>query len=100
MTVLVEKPAINLREELTALRNQPRYRQQIFWSEGDASETSFATTKGWKPLFVYDNGALQREGSGEDYTVSFDGFVYTVVFAVAPGSGNNVGIIAEWEGNE
>jgi len=97
MTVYVEKPQVNIREELAALRNQPRYAQQVFWAAGDASETDFATPKGWKPLFVYDNGALMREGSGEDYTVSYDGFTYTVVFAVAPGSGNNVGIIATRE---
>ena len=97
MTVLYEKPAINLREELADLRNQPRYVQEVFWFSGDASETDFALERGWKPKLVYDAGALQKEGSGDDYTVSYDGFIYTVVFGTAPGSGNDVGIISERE---
>jgi len=97
MTVIIEKPAINLREELTDLRNQPRYVQELFWFTGDAVALTFATERGWKPKFVYNAGALQKEGSGDDYTVSYDGFIYTVVFAVAPASGNDVGIIAERE---
>lgn len=97
MTVIIEKPAVNLREELADLRNQPRYVQEVFWFAGDASETDFALARGWKPKFVYDAGALQKEGSGDDYTVSYDGFIYTVVFGTAPGSGNDVGIICERE---
>ena len=97
MTVIIEKPAINLRETLADLANQPRYVQEVFWFSGDASETDFALERGWKPKFVYDAGALQKEGSGEDYTVSYDGFIYTVVFAVAPASGADVGIISERE---
>ena len=97
MTVYTTKPAINLREELASLRNQPRYVQEVFWFSGDASETDFALERGWKPKFVYDAGALQKEGSGDDYTVSYDGFIYTVVFGTAPGSGNDVGIISERE---
>jgi hypothetical protein len=97
MTVIIEKPAINLRETLADLANQPRYVQEVFWFSGDASETDFALERGWKPKFVYDAGALQKEGSGDDYTVSYDGFIYTVVFAVAPASGADVGIISERE---
>jgi hypothetical protein len=97
MTVIIEKPAINLRETLADLANQPRYVQEVFWFSGDASETDFALERGWKPKFVYDAGALQKEGSGDDYTVSYDGFIYTVVFGTAPGSGNDVGIISERE---
>ena len=94
MTVTITKPAINIRETLTELGGQPQYQQEVFWSSGDTSETDFAVAKGWKPKFVYVNGALYREGTGEDYTVSYDGFVYTVVFAVAPAA-VDVGIIAE-----
>tara|TARA_Y100000296_G_C5162568_1_gene252700 strand:+ start:1208 stop:1507 length:300 start_codon:yes stop_codon:yes gene_type:complete len=98
MTVYIEKPAVNLREELASLRNQGGYHQEVFWFTGDASETDFALERGWKPKFVHDAGALQKEGSGDDYTVSYDGFIYTVVFSTAPGNGNDVGIIAEREG--
>lgn len=94
MTVYIEKPAVNLREELADLRNQPRYVQEVFWFSGDSSETTFALERGWKPKFVYVDGALFREGTGEDYTVSYDGFIYSVVFAVAPAV-VDVGIIAE-----
>ena len=48
---------------------------------------------GWKPLHVFDAGALQKEGASDEYVVSFDGFIYTVTFNVAPGSGNDVGVI-------
>lgn len=97
MTVYIEKPAVNLREELADLRNQPRYRQQTFWYSGNSSQTDFALERGWKPKFVYDAGALQKEGSGDDYTVSYDGFIYTVVFGVAPTNLNDIGIICERE---
>ena len=40
--------------------------------------------KGWKPLHVYEDGALQREGSAYDYTVEYDGFNYIVKETVAP----------------
>ena len=40
--------------------------------------------KGWKPLHVYEDGALQREGSAYDYTVEYDGFNYLVKETVAP----------------
>jgi hypothetical protein len=97
MTVIIEKPAVNLREELADLRNQPRYVQEVFWFTGNATITTFALERGWKPKFVYNAGALQKEGTGEDYTVSYDGFIYRVVFATAPANGNDVGIIAERE---
>jgi len=97
MTVLVSKPAVNLRSELADLRNQPRYVQEVFWFSGDASETDFALADGWKPKFVYDGGALQKEGAGDDYEVAYNGFTYTVGFSTAPANGNDVGIIAERE---
>jgi hypothetical protein len=95
MTVYATQPAIDIREELAALRYKSTYAQEIFWFTGDASETDFALLKGWKPKFVYDGGSIQKEGSGDDYTVSYDGFIYTVEFNTAPASGNDVGIIAE-----
>ena len=95
MTVKISKPVINVREELADLRNPPMYSQEIFWFTGDASETDFSLAKGWKPKFVYDGGSIQKEGSGDDYTVTYNGFVYTVEFDTAPASGNDVGIIAE-----
>ena len=40
----------------------------------DGTDVAFTMPKGWKPLHVYDDGVLQREGSAEDYEVTFDGF--------------------------
>jgi hypothetical protein len=94
MTVYIEKPEVNLREELADLRNQTRYEQELFWFDGDGSTTTFSLEIGWKPKFVYVNGALFREGVSEDYTVSYDGFTYSVEMAVAP-STVDVGIISE-----
>lgn len=96
MTVYIEKPATNLREELAALRAKitTGLDQQQFWFTGDGAETAFAMARGWKPLHVFNAGALQKEGSGDDYSVSYDGFTYTVNFAVAPANLNAIGIIA------
>lgn len=96
MTVYIEKPAVNLREELADLRNQPQYQQQQFWFTGNGSTTDFAMERGWKPLHVFKAGALQKEGSGDEYTVDYDGFIYTVSFNTAPASGNDIGVIGVW----
>jgi len=97
MTVRINKPAINLRENLAKLAGlNPAPKQETFFYSGDSSETDFPLPKGWKPVNVFVDGALYRPGSGEDYTISYDGFIYTVVFAVAPAS-VDVGIICEQE---
>jgi len=93
MTVNITKPALNLRSELADLRNQPRYVQEVFWFAGDGTETDFALEQGWKPKFVYDAGLLQKEGASDDYTVVYDGFIYTVSFNVAPTNLNDIGVI-------
>ena len=98
MTVTASKPALNLRDLLARIvgierrlkRGMPLLPPVLF--TGDASTTAFALPKGAKPYAVFNNGSLAVEGSGDDYTVSFDGFVYTVTFAVAPGSGNSIAI--------
>ena len=48
------------------------------------NKTIHTMPKGWKPLHVYESGALQREGSAYDYTVEYDGFNYIVKETVAP----------------
>lgn len=93
MTVYISADAKNLREELASLRNQGGYTQQQFWFAGDGSETDFAMPEGWKPLHVFNAGALQKEGSGDEYEVVYDGFIYTVSFNTAPTSGNDIGVI-------
>jgi hypothetical protein len=93
MTVSIQKPESNIREELSSLRKELTYIQQQFWFVGDATETNFTLNHGWKPLHVFNAGLLQKEGSGDEYQVIFDGFKYTVSFNVAPASGNDIGII-------
>ena len=57
----------------------------------DGTGVAFPMPKGWKPLHVYEDGVLQREGSAEDYEVTFDGFNYYVKPTVAnPGARNTV----------
>ncbi len=80
----VAKPAINLRETLVALKRPAPTRRETFWTSGDGSTTDFVVEEGWKPTNVYVDGLLYRPGDAEDYTVSFDGCIYTVVLAVAP----------------
>ena len=58
--------------------------QEAFWYSGTGAQTAFPLSRGWKPKFAYVDGALKRPGAGEDYIVSFDGFIYSLVFAVAP----------------
>lgn len=95
MTVAVSMPAINLREALAAARARASYLQSQQWFTGDGTTTSFALSEGWYPLHVFLAGALKEEGAGNDYTVTFDGFAYTVVFATAPASAAKIGIIRQ-----
>jgi hypothetical protein len=57
----------------------------------DGTDVAFTMPKSWKPLHVFEDGVLQREGSAEDYEVTFDGFNYYVKPTVAnPGARNTV----------
>ena len=47
MTVYIEKPAVNLREELASLRNQGGYQEQQFWMDGLVTNGTFDTADGW-----------------------------------------------------
>ena len=98
MTVNISKPEQNLREELVALRAKVAagVAQEAFWFSGDGATTAFALPRGWKPKFAYVDGALKRPGMGEDYIVAYDGFIYSITFAVAPAA-VDVGMICVWE---
>lgn len=100
MSISITKPSINIRAELSTLKGQihrllNRGRQEQFWFVADGTETDFALPTGWKPLHVFDTGLLQKEGSADEYEVNYDGFAYTVAFAVAPTNGNDICIIGE-----
>jgi len=97
MTVSISKPAMNLREQLAKLAGlKPAPVYETFWFTGDSSTTDFALEDGWKPVNVFSDGSIQKPGSGEDYEVSFDGFIYTVSFASAPAA-VDIAVIAERE---
>jgi len=93
MTVRINKPALNLREELTKAQSVVPYSQQQFWFEGDGTETVFAIPLGFKVLHVFEAGLLQKEGDTDDYTVSGE----SITFSVAPTNLVQIGVIAERE---
>ena len=98
MTVTITKPAVNLREELAVLRARlaVSLAQEALWFSGTGAQTTFTRPLGWKPKFIYVDGMLRRPCMGEDYTVSYDGFIYSLVFAVAPAA-VDVGVICTRE---
>ena len=52
---------------------------------------------GWKPLHVYEDGMIQREGDAHDYTVVKTGGAYVIKPTVAPSATTETYIIAERE---
>ena len=52
---------------------------------------------GFKPVHVYEDGLLQREGDNHDYTVVDTGFEYQIKPTVAPSATTETCIIAERE---
>lgn len=97
----IKQPTKNLRDELIStkatlfrLRNSAKERY-TFTFEPAASDTTITLEPGWKPLRSYTNGVRDAEGSGYDYTVSTDGYLYTLTYAVAFGGTEVVQIGAE-----
>jgi len=93
MTVYIEKPAVNLREELASLRNQGGYQEQQFWFSCDGTQTDFVLKHGWKPLHVFEDGLLQKPGIMDDYVLYYDGSTYTVSIIVVPTNGTDICVI-------
>lgn len=59
--------------------------QTTFWFTGDTTETTFSPEIGWKPVNVFENGLLVKEGSGDEYTITVDAIGgHSVVFNSAP----------------
>jgi len=90
MSVKVTKDKIVIREKLASITKVVNTGLVNFWFLGDAVVTSFILPIGFKPYSVYNAGARVKEGSADEYTVSYDGSVYSVVFAVAPANGNDI----------
>lgn len=75
MTVYIEKPSLNLREELASLRNQGGYEEQQFWMDGLVTNGTFdANTSGW----FASNATLSAASSNllVTNTASTYGFAY------------------------
>ena len=116
MTVYIEKPAVNLREELASLRNQGGYEERQFYFDGLFAEkfvstgwaTSTATVSGTSPLtftwsatnsyayksFPTENGKTYAinavfSGTTPRLYVSTAGVNGTPLFVGTPVSGNN-----------
>ena len=73
----------NLREEIGPDHSTPPKRIEIE-HEFDGTETTVEMPKGYKPLRVWVDGSLEREGSGNDYEIEWTGFRYQLTWAAAP----------------
>lgn len=90
------RPSQLLVEELARTAEQRKYfGSTLIPQEFDAvaGQTAFVLPMGINPQFVYSAGALKRFGETKDYSISFNGFRYTVNFAVAPGAAVWVSIL-------
>ena len=66
--------------------------------EVDASDNVIHSVPlGFKPVHVYEDGLLQREGENYDYTVVDTGFEYQIKPTVAPSATTETCVIAERE---
>jgi len=90
MSVQIDKQAINLREKVAQIKAAKNTELVDFWFLGNAALTSFSLPKGFKPYAVYNGGLRVKNGITDEYTVSYDGSIYTVVFAVAPALNNDI----------
>ena len=91
MTVYIEKPAVNLREELASLRNQGGYQEQQFYFDGLVTNGTFDTDTAWTKEAGWaitggaavstasSNNIYQNVGlvSGKRYVVEFTISAYT-----------------------
>ncbi len=112
MTVLISKPAINIREELASLRNQGGYQEQQFYFDGLVTNGTFDTdTSGWtgsnatlsvssgELVITSDVAGICNASTsittvvGQKYVISVDHRIGTVnqdlLVGIAAGSGAN-----------
>ena len=83
MTVIIEKPAINLREELADLRNQGTYQEQQFYFDGLVTNGTFdADVSGWTSTrsasLALVSNAIQVTGTGTTQSAASQG-ISTVI---------------------
>lgn len=85
MTVRITRGKFSLRGVIAELlaRGIPKARLKIRFT-GDGVQTSFPIPYGWQVADVHSAGLLRCEGAGDDYSLTFDGQQWAVVFAIAP----------------
>lgn len=66
--------------------------------EGNGSNKAFALPRGQTPYLVALNGAIQREGALDEYTVSTAFDISTVTFSVIPPNGAAITIYPKARG--
>jgi len=97
MTVYIEKPAVNLREELASLRNQGGYQEQQFYFDGLVTNGTFDTDTDWtKSEFSISGGVAVPNSSATTCTLSQDnlgmvnGGTYILEFDVSGRTAGNI----------
>ena len=97
MTVYIEKPAVNLREELASLRNQGGYQEQQFYFDGLVTNGTFDTDTDWTKGtgWTISGGVANKSTGASSYlfqTSSFPlGKTYSFRFTVSGRTAGNVG---------
>ena len=77
MTVIVSKPAVNLREELASLRNQGGYQEQQFYFDGLVTNGTFDSDTAWtKGTGWTISGGVATFNSGSGSDLSQTGFSF------------------------
>ena len=69
MTVIVSKPAVNLREELASLRNQGGYQEQQFYFDGLVTNGTFDSDTDWTKGtgWTISGGVASCDGSSTNF---------------------------------
>ena len=97
MTVYIEKPAINLREELASLRNQGGYEEQQFYFDGLVTNGTFDADTNWTKGtgWTIGSGVASVANSGaasyliSPTTTAEIGKAYLVTFTISNYSAGN-----------
>ena len=70
MTVRINKPALNVREELTKAQSVVRYEQRQFWMDGLVENGTFDTADGWGGYWTI-SGGVATNNSGVNTELSY-----------------------------
>jgi hypothetical protein len=97
MTVYIEKPAVNLREELASLRNQGGYQEQQFYFDGLVTNGTFDADTNWTKGtgWTISGGVASKAVGSSSYLSQASslplGKTYAFRFTVSGRTAGNVG---------